>query len=150
MPPEEAGNLPELCGEQSDSTVYGPREAVAVALARTAANVAGHTFTSLGNHFFAVTDERLSDTGITDLDAAVTDIRGGASRLQGLVEQETRDETMRSLAQSHFERLGLQVWRYGQPDFVSGVMGLYEVRVYFAPDGTITQVTPGVLMGAPM
>jgi hypothetical protein len=150
LAPEEAGNLPELCGEQLDLTVYGPREAVAVALARTAANVAGHTFTSLGNHFFAVTDERLSDTGITDLDAAVTDIRGGASRLQGLVEQETRDETMRSLAQSYFERLGLQVWHYGQPDFVSGVMGLYEVRVYFAPDGTITQVTPGVLMGAPM
>ncbi|MEV5320922.1 DUF6882 domain-containing protein [Streptomyces sp. NPDC052687] len=146
----EAGNLPELSGEQLDLRVYGPREAVAVALARTAANVAGHTFTSLGNDFFAVTDERLGDTGITDLDGAVTDIRGGASWLQGLVEQSTRAETMRSLAQSYFERVGLQVWHYGQPDFISGVIGVYEVRVHFAPDGTITEVTPGMLMGAPM
>jgi hypothetical protein len=143
-------DLPELSGERLDLTAYGPREAVAVALARTAANVAGHTFTSLGNHFFAVTDERLADTGEIDLDAAATDLHGGAGWLQGLVEQETRDETMRSLARSYFERLGLQVWHYGQPDFISGVLGLYEVRVYFAPDGTLTQVAPGTLMGAPM
>ncbi|MEV5729141.1 DUF6882 domain-containing protein [Streptomyces pharetrae] len=146
----EAEDLPELSGERLDLTAYGPREAVAVALARTAANVAGHTFTSLGNHFLVVTDERLSGTGTIDLDAAVTDIRGGASWLQGLVEQETRDETMRSLARSYFERLGLQVWHYGQPDFISGVTGLYEVRVYFAPDGTITHVAPGMVMGAPL
>ncbi|CAL9330803.1 DUF6882 domain-containing protein [Streptomyces sp. enrichment culture] len=146
--PADAEGLPELSGERLDLTVYGPREAVAVALARTAANVAGHTFTSLGNDFFAVTDERLSDTGPVDLDGAVTDLRGGASWLHGLVEQETRDDTMRTLARSYFERLGLQVWHYGQPDFLSGVTGLYEVRVYFAPDGTITHVEPGMLMGA--
>lgn len=142
--------MPELSGDQLDLTAYGPREAVAVALARTAANVAGHTFTSLGNDFFAVTDERLTDTGALDLDGAVADIRGGGSWLHGLVEQEARNETMRSLAQAYFERLGMQVWRYGEPDFISGVTGLYEVRVYFAPDGTITQVAPGMLMGAPM
>jgi hypothetical protein len=146
--PADAEDLPELSGERLDLTAYGPREAVAVALARTAANVAGQTFTSLGNHFFSVTDERLSGTGEIDLDAAAADIRNGASWLQGLVEQETRDETMRSLAQSYFDRLGLQVWHYGQPDFISGVTGLYEVRVYFSPDGTITQVMPGMVMGA--
>lgn len=149
-----AGDLPELSGERLDLTAYGPREAVAVTLARTAATVAGHTFTSLGNHFFAVTDERLADESLTGAgaggpDDAATDIRNGASWLHGLVEQETRDETMRSLARSYFERTGLQVWHYGQPDFLSGVRGLYEVRVYFAPDGTITEVTPGMVMGAP-
>ncbi|WP_158827849.1 hypothetical protein [Streptomyces sp. NRRL S-118] len=55
---------------------------------------------------------------------------------------------MRSPARSYFERTGLQVWHYGQPDFLSGVRSLYEVRVYFAPDGTITEVTPGTVMGA--
>ncbi|MFF9866762.1 DUF6882 domain-containing protein [Streptomyces sp. NPDC013953] len=144
----DAEDLPELSGERLDLTVYGPREAVAVALARTAATVAGHTFTSLGNDFFAVTDARFADAGPVDPDDAVTDVRGAASWLQGLVEQETRDETMRSLARSYFERAGLQVWHYGQPDFLSGVRGLYEVRVYFAPDGTITEVTPGTVMGA--
>ncbi|MFJ8585515.1 DUF6882 domain-containing protein [Streptomyces sp. NPDC093595] len=148
------GDLPELSGERLDLTVYGPREAVAVTLARTAATVAGHTFTSLGNHFFAVTDERLADehltgTGAGGPDGAAADIRNGASWLHGLVEQETRDETMRSLARSYFERTGMQVWHYGQPDFLSGVRGLYEVRVYFAPDGTITEVTPGMVMGVP-
>ena len=63
----DAEDLPELSEERLDLTAYGPREAVAVALARTAANVAGHTFTSLGNHFFAVTDERLAATGTTEI-----------------------------------------------------------------------------------
>ncbi|MFF7452568.1 MULTISPECIES: DUF6882 domain-containing protein [unclassified Streptomyces] len=148
--PADIDNLPELSGDRLDLTAYVQREAVAVALARTAANVAGHTFTSLGNHFFAVTDERLSGAEVFGLDEAVTDIRGAASWLHGLVEQDARGDIMRSLAKSYFERLGLQVWHYGQPDFISGVTGLYEVRVYFAPDGTITQVAPGMLMGSPM
>ncbi|GAB2610095.1 hypothetical protein GCM10027168_48800 [Streptomyces capparidis] len=143
------GDWPELSGERLDLTAYGQREPVAVALARTAATVAGYTFTSLGSEFWAVTDERLTDPGIVDLDGAVTDIRGGAGWLHGLAEQHTREDTMRTLARSYFERLGLQVWHYGQPDFLSGVLGVYEVRVYFAPDGTITEVAPGMLMGMP-
>ncbi|MET9800199.1 DUF6882 domain-containing protein [Streptomyces sp. NPDC006368] len=143
-------DLPELSGERLDLTAYAARESAAVTLARTAAGVAGHTFTSIGKHVWAVTDERLTGTGVIDLDAAGPDIRGAAGWLHGLVEHKARPETMRTLAQSYFERTGLQVWHYGQPDFISGVMGVYEVRVYFAPDGTITDVAPGMLMGAPM
>ncbi|MEN8651419.1 DUF6882 domain-containing protein [Streptomyces sp. 21So2-11] len=149
-PAPGADDLLEPADDRVDLTPYARREAVAVALARTAASVAGHAFTSVGNTFWAVTDERLPTGGVIDLDAAEADIRGGAGWLQGLVEQQTRSETMRSLAQSYFERLGLQVWHYGQPDFISGVVGTYEVRVYFAPDGTITQVAPGTLMSATM
>ncbi|WP_434587467.1 DUF6882 domain-containing protein [Streptomyces sp. A5-4] len=142
-PTPDAAALLTPAGDRLDLTPYARREAVAVTLARTAASVAGHAFTSIGNDFWAVTDERVAPGEVIDLDSAAADIQGGASWLQGLVEQETRSETMRSMAQSYFERIGLQVRHYGQPDFISGVVGMYEVRVHFAPDGTITQVSPG-------
>ncbi|WP_326595014.1 DUF6882 domain-containing protein [Streptomyces sp. NBC_01803] len=146
---EEAGGadgLPELAGERLDLTRFGAPEAVAVTLARTAASTSGYAFSSLGNEFWAVTDERLPAVPDTDPQTATEEIRAGASWLRGITPATARDETTRSMATSYFERLGLQVWHYGQPDFLSGVLGLYEVRVYFAPDGTITEVSPGVLM----
>ncbi|MGK5533899.1 DUF6882 domain-containing protein [Streptomyces sp. URMC 129] len=144
----EAGaedGLPELAGGRLDLTRYGAREAVAVTLARTAASASGHTFTSLGDAFWAVTDERLPAVPGTDPETAAEEVRAGASWLRGITPAEARDATMRAMATSYFERLGLDVWHYGGPEFLSGVQGLYEVRVYFAPDGTITEVSPGML-----
>ncbi|WP_059005636.1 DUF6882 domain-containing protein [Streptomyces specialis] len=146
---EEAGTgeeLPELAGGRLDLTPYAARESVAVTLARTAANASGFTFTSLGNEFFAVTDERLPAVPDTDPQAATEEVQAGASWLHGITEAGVREETMRSMATAYFERLGRPVWHYGRPEFLSGVLGLYEVRVFFAPDGTITEVSWGMLM----
>ena len=148
----EAAGLPgdaplaELDEDRWDLGRYVAPESAAATLARTAASAAGYVFTSLGNHFLVVTDERLPRPESTDPDAAARDIQAGASWLHAVTPAEHRERIMRLLAEHYLTRLGVPVWHYGQPDFLSGVMGLYEVRVYFAPDGTITRTSPGMLM----
>ncbi|MGP4110384.1 DUF6882 domain-containing protein [Streptomyces sp. 4N509B] len=142
-------DLPELAADRLDLTAYhAPGESVAVALARTAASVAGHAFTSLGNEFFVVTDERLPAPQTGPQDAA-DEIEAGASWLGNVVTGRRRPALMRLLATTYFERFGIPVWHYGQPDFLSGVMGLNETRVYFGEDGSVTGTSTGMLMQPP-
>ncbi|MFH8368567.1 DUF6882 domain-containing protein [Streptomyces sp. NPDC018031] len=145
--PEAGAELPELAGGRLDLRPYVQCESFAVALARTAAGAAGYAFTSLGNEFWVVTDERLPAPG-TDPETTGEEIRAGASWLHGITPAEVRDATMRSVMQAYCDRLGLQVHHYGRPDFLSAVSGLYETRVFFAPDGTITGASCG-LLGTP-
>ncbi|AXK34926.1 hypothetical protein DVA86_22055 [Streptomyces armeniacus] len=135
--------VPELDGARLGLAPYAKPESAAVLLARTAANVAGGVFTSLGNQFLLVTDDRLPAPG-TDPGAATQDIRAGASWLNGLVPAGTRAETMRTVATSYFEHFGMDVMHHGMPEFLSGMDGLYEVRVFFGPDGTIVNATEGM------
>lgn len=136
--------LPELSGERLDLSPYAAPESVAVALARTGARVVGQVFTSLGDRFLAVADERLPAPDVNP-EAAAEEIRAGASWLLGITPIEDRPRVMREAATAYFERAGMQVWHHGEPDFVSGVAGLYEVRVFFAPDGTVTDCSWGLL-----
>lgn len=140
-------DVPELADGRLDLRPYVQCESFAVALARTAAGAAGYAFTSLGNEFWAVTDERLPVPG-TDPQITGEEIRAGASWLHGVIPADVRGETMRAVMRGYCDRLGLQVHHYGQPDFLSAVSGLYETRVFFAPDGTITHASCG-LMGTP-
>ncbi|MBH5336466.1 hypothetical protein IHE55_17460 [Streptomyces pactum] len=137
-------DVPELAGGRLDLRPYVHCEAFAVALARTAAGVAGYVFTSLGNEFWVVTDERLPAPG-TDPEITGEEIRAGAGWLHGVTPADVRGATMRTVMEAYCDRLGLQVHHYGQPDFLSAVSGLYETRVFFAPDGTITHASCGLL-----
>lgn len=135
--------MPVLSEPRLALTRYPKPETVAVLLARTAAVVAGGAFTSLGNQFLLVSDDRLPQPG-TDPESAARDIHAGASWLTGIVPPRTRAETMRTVATTYFEHCGMQVNHYGMPDFLSGMTGLYEVRVHLAPDGTIVDARPGM------
>ncbi|GAA2382625.1 hypothetical protein GCM10010420_00710 [Streptomyces glaucosporus] len=135
--------LPELT-DRFDLSPYAAPESVAVSLARAGARVSGLVLTSLGNRFLAVADPRLPVPAV-DPEAAAEEIRAGAGWLQGLTPPEDRPRVMREAAAAYFERAGMQVWHHGEPDFLSGVAGLYEVRVFFAPDGTVTDTSWGML-----
>ncbi|GAA2430448.1 DUF6882 domain-containing protein [Streptomyces macrosporus] len=141
----DGADLPELAPGRLDLAPYAAPESVAVALARTGARVSGRVFTSLGDLFLAVVDPRLPAPAV-DPGAAAEEIRAGAGWLQGLTPPEDRPRVMREAAVAYFERAGMQVWHHGEPDFLSGVAGLYEVRVFFAPDGTVTDTSWGTLM----
>lgn len=141
LPPE--AHLPELAGGRLDLTPYAAPESVAVALARTGARVVGQVFTSLGSQFLAVADERLPAPEVSP-EAAAEEVRAGAGWLQGLTPPQDRPRVMREAVAAYFERAGMQVRHHGGPDFLSGVSGLYEVRVFFAPDGTVTDSAWGM------
>ncbi len=135
-------DLPELA-DRLDLRPYAAPESVAVALARTGARVSGRVFTSVGDRFLAVEDPRLPAPAVNP-EVAAEEVRAGASWLRGLTPPEDRPRVMREAAVAYFERAGMQVWHHGEPDFLSGVTGLYEVRVFFAPDGTVTDTSWGM------
>ncbi|UCM88495.1 DUF6882 domain-containing protein [Streptomyces marincola] len=143
LPPGVA--VPELDEEQLDLEPYVAPGPVAMALSRTAATVAGHTFLWIGGRFFAVADDRLPEPG-TDPDLAARDIKEGAAWLHWGTPEEARPETMRTVAEAYFQRLGLPVNHYGMPDFLSGTLGLYEVRAHFSRDGALVRTTSGMFM----
>lgn len=136
--------LPELSGRRLDLGDYLLGEKTVVTLARVAASAFGGIFTSLGNEFWVITDAAPLEDPEADPDVAAQEVMAGASWLGDITDTDARPETMRAMATAYFERLGYQVMHHGQPEFLSGMRGLYEVRVYFAPDGTVTDASPGM------
>ncbi|MTE20340.1 hypothetical protein F0L17_14730 [Streptomyces sp. TRM43335] len=141
VPPEV--HLPELSGEPLDLAPYAVPESAAVALARAGARAVGQVFTSLGGHFLAVADGRLPPPGVTP-EAAAEEIRAGADLLWALTPPRDRLRVTREAAGAYFERAGMRVRHHVEPDFVGGVAGPYEVRVFLAPDGTVTDTSWGM------
>lgn len=136
--------LIELDEDRWDLGRYIVPETVAAALARTTAGVAGYVFARVGDHFLGVDEEPLPRPE-TDPHSAGEDIKEAADQLHALTTQADREQTMRTLATRYFQRMGMPVTHYGAPDFLSGTLGLYETRVYFDRDGTITGTSSGLL-----
>lgn len=137
-------DLPELSGRRLDLGGYLLGEKTVVTLARVAASTFGGVFTSLGDEFWVITDPVLRAEADRVPRVAARELLAGASWLGDITETEVRPDTMRAMAAAYLERLGYDVLHYGQPEFLSGLRGPHEVRVYFAPDGTVTDVCPGM------
>ncbi|WP_147437734.1 DUF6882 domain-containing protein [Streptomyces radicis] len=145
--PEDV-DIPELADGRLELAPYLTPEALAVGLTRAAATCAGLVFTSLGGQFLAVTDARVTGRDLgpsTFPDAAAAEAKAGASWLHGQTPADERPRVMRAVAEAYFTRLGRPVHGHGLPDFLSGEFGLYEVRVHFAPDGTLGDATTGMM-----
>ncbi|GAA2412988.1 hypothetical protein GCM10010191_23310 [Actinomadura vinacea] len=142
-----AGHLAEDVVELGD----GPRwQWVAGFLARSAARPEGTRGTwtvaggSGGNLEFevAVTDPAAPEWG--SLGVLCAAVESAADILQPLVPREHRYAVMRSMVYGHFERLGMVPFHVGEPDMFMGNMGLYEVRVMIAYDGTVNSAHWGM------
>jgi hypothetical protein len=139
----EVPELPELDGRPLDLAPYIRGGDVAAVLVRTAVGAAGGIFTSVGHRFFMIQDDFESEH--RELAEVGEDIETAAQQLHGMTPPELRHATMRSVAVAGLERVGLAVWNYGLPEFLSGVSGAYELRIWFDNDGTITKTTTGML-----
>lgn len=140
----ESADIPELSDEPVDLSPYVGGEAVAATLVRAGASASGGHVIEVDNRFFMVTEPDL-ELPVPDLDTIAHVIEEGARLLHGRISSDQRPAVMQDVAVSCLQRFGVPVWRYGAPEFVSGVNGLYELRVYFGPEGTITGTSVGLL-----
>ncbi|MEU9017510.1 DUF6882 domain-containing protein [Actinomadura sp. NPDC048394] len=98
-----------------------------------------------GERRFALVDPEQPGTGPDTMLAA---LHTSANIVQQLVLRRDRYEITRAMALGVFEHCGYVPWHAGEPEFLMGVQGLYQVRAYVSVDGTIYRLSSG-LFGQP-
>ncbi|MQY04706.1 DUF6882 domain-containing protein [Actinomadura macrotermitis] len=139
-----------LAADRVDLGDHPRQPHVAELLARSAAHLGGaralwQVTDGDGEHHLAVTDP---GTPRSSEDGMMAAIETAASVVQQLVLRQDRYPVMRAMVLGLFERAGLVPLYVGEPELLMGNMGLNQLRVYFSADGTVDNVTFGLMGGA--